>query len=66
MLSPGINDKLVHVAVEGFVREIGELVNGSPVVVFLLGPLAESVVLAVFPSQDSSAARVKPVSGAFL
>lgn len=58
MLDASIEDDLVDVAVEGRVRQASELIHASPVVVFLLGPFAQSVVVAVFPGQDTCATSV--------
>jgi hypothetical protein len=66
ILVTSLKHDLVNVAVESRVREVGELVHASPVVVLLVGPLAESVVLAVFPCQDTSATGVQPVAGLLL
>jgi hypothetical protein len=66
ILVTSLKHDLVNVAVESRVREVGELVHASPVVVLLVGPLAESIVLAVFPGQDTSAAGVQPVAGLLL
>jgi hypothetical protein len=66
ILVASLEHNLVDIAVESRVREVGELVHASPVVVLLVGPLAESVVLAVFPCQDTSATGVQPVAGLLL
>jgi hypothetical protein len=66
MLDTSVEHNLVDIAVECRVGQAGKLVHASPVVVFLVGPLAESVVLAVFPGQDTGAAGVQPVAGLFL
>jgi hypothetical protein len=63
MLDTSVEHDLVDIAVESRVGQAGELVHASPVVVFLVGPLAESVVLAVLPGQDTSASGVQPVAG---
>jgi hypothetical protein len=66
MLDTSVEHDLVDIAVESRVGQAGELVHASPVVVFLVGPLAESVVLAVLPGQDTSASGVQPVAGLLL
>lgn len=66
VLGSSIDDKLVHIAMEGLIGQVGELVNGHPVVVLLLRPFTKSVIFAVFPSQDASTSRVQPESRALL
>ena len=66
MLGAGFEDDFVDVAVESRVGQGGELFDAAPVVVFLLGPLAESVGLAVLVSQDARAAGVQPVAWVLL
>lgn len=66
ILVTSLEHDLVNIAVESRIREAGKLLHAGPVVVFLVGPLAESVVLAVFPGQDTSASGVQPVAGLLL
>jgi hypothetical protein len=66
MLDTSVEHDLVNIAVESRVGQAGKLVHASPVVVFLVRPLAESVVLAVFPGQDTGTSGVQPVAGLLL
>jgi hypothetical protein len=66
VLDTSLEHDLVNIAVESRIWQAGELVHTSPVVVFLVGPLAESFILTVFPGQDTSAAGVQPVAGLLL
>jgi hypothetical protein len=66
MLDASLEHNLVNIAVESRIRQVGELIYSSPVVVFLVRPFSESVVLAVFPGQDASASGVQPVAGLLL
>jgi hypothetical protein len=66
VLNTSLEHHLVNIAMESRIRQAGKLVHASPVVVLLVGPLAESIVLAVFPGQDTSAAGVQPVAGLLL
>jgi hypothetical protein len=66
MLNASLEHDLVNIAVESRIRQAGKLVHTGPVVVFLVRPLAESIVLAVFPGQDASASSVQPVAGLLL
>jgi hypothetical protein len=62
MLVTSLEHNLVNIAVESRIRQAGKLLHAGPVVVLLVRPLAESVVLAVFPGQDTSASGVQPVA----
>jgi hypothetical protein len=66
VLNTSLEHDLVNIAVESRIRQAGKLVHASPVVVFLVRPLAESVVFAIFPGQDASASSVQPVAGLLL
>ena len=66
MLVTSLEHNLVNIAVESRVRQVGKFIYARPVVVLLFRPLAESVVLAVFPGQDTSASGVQPVAGLLL
>lgn len=66
MFGASLEHDLVDIAVESRVRQAGKLVHAGPVIVFLLGPFAEFVILAVFPGQDTSASCVQPVTGLLL
>jgi hypothetical protein len=49
VLNTSLEHDLVNIAMESRIRQAGKPVHASPVVVLLVGPLAESIVLAVFP-----------------
>ena len=66
VLNPSFEDDFVDVTVESRVREVSEFVDATPVVVFLLRPLAESVGFAVLVGQDARAAGVQPVAWVLL
>ena len=66
MLNPSFEDDFVDVTVESRVREVSEFVDATPVVVFLLRPLAESVGFAILVGQDARAAGVQPVAWVLL
>ena len=66
ILSPSFENNFIDITVESRVREGSELFDAGPVVVFFLGPFAQSVGFAVFVSQDASAAGVQPVAWVLL
>lgn len=66
MLDTSFEDDFVDITVESRVGEVSELLDAAPVVVFFLGPLAESVRFAVLVGQDARAASVQPVAWVLL
>jgi hypothetical protein len=68
VLGAGLEHDLVDVTVESVVGEVGELLDSSKVVVFLVGVGTETgeVVVGIVVRQDTSTAGVEPVAGLLL
>lgn len=65
MLRPAVYDNLIDVAMEGFTRQVDELVHAFQVVEDLVGVLSQLSITRVKVCKNTSAAGVQPVPGIF-
>lgn len=66
MLGSSVQYKLVDISMEGMVGQIEQLVHSLPIIVDVLALVSEFVVVAVFPCENASSARVQQITRLFL
>lgn len=65
MLGPSVQYEFVDISMESMVGQIEQLVHSLPIIVDVLALVSEFVVVAVFPCENASSARVQQITRLF-